>query len=130
MSFTHTITHGWSNGGGAITQAVAKTAGQEINIDENIAASQTDKAVALAIDVSQLKSLFILSDAAITLETNDGSAADDAITLAAGVPVVWQEGDAAACPLTTDVTGLFATTGAIGAGGANLQIRALVDPTV
>jgi hypothetical protein len=128
---THTMTYGFSNGGGTTdTVTVSKSAGAENNIDENIAQSQTNKLVAFAVDVSQLKSLWIKSSAAMTIKTNSSSAPDNTLTLAADVPVKWQEGDAHACPLTVDVTALYITTGAIGADGADLEINALVDPTV
>jgi hypothetical protein len=130
MSFTHTITTGWGNGGAAaITQAVSKTAGQEINIDETIADTTTDGLVALAIDVSQLESAFILSDQDLTLETNSGSAADATISLKANEPLIWRKATYFVNPFgSTDVTALYVTNAS--GSSASLRARLLIDPTV
>ena len=131
MSVSVTITRSIQLPGGVIQSGgVQKTAGQLIQIDENIPQSQTDALIALALDVSQIKALFMMCDTAITLETNSSSAPDNTIALVANVPITWAQGDANACPLTVDVTALYATNGAVGSGGSQLKIIALVDPTV
>ncbi len=133
MSLTHTITKTFiSNDGVSFSASVASSGGLEVNVDETIAGSSTDLAVAFACDVSQLKSLFILATAAMTIETNSGSASDNTITLAANVPFSWtnQDGldlrDTGETAITTDIASLFVTSSA----GGSLKIRALVDPTV
>lgn len=131
MAITHTLTRAWGLGSSRIEKIAAVPAGAEYNIDETIGAAASDAAVACALDVSQIKSLFIVADAAMTLETNDGGAPVNTITLQANIPFLWIVGDAplrdtAGGAITTDITGLFVTS----AAGGLLQIRALVDPTV
>jgi hypothetical protein len=92
-----------------------------------VANGQTNKEVVLAIDFSQLKAIFISSDRAVLIETNDGTTPDDTITLAANVPYIWQVGSASACLITEDVTKVFVTN-ASGAD-ANLRFRVLQDAT-
>lgn len=111
-----------------ITKSVVCTGGQVIRLDESIPDESTDLAVALALDVSQIKGLYIVSDQDLTLETNSGSAADDTIALVAGVPLVWHPGCYMTNPLATDVTALYVTN-ASGAA-ARLQAEIIVDPTV
>lgn len=131
MSVTHTITRSITRGGATKSASKAIAAGQEVVIDDTVAQSQTDLLYELTIDVSQLKSLYIVSDQDLTLETNaDDHAGGDLLTLKANQPVIWQLNDACACPITADVDGLYVTTGAIGADGANLYFAALIDPTV
>ena len=133
MSIKHTITETFvSNDGASFQASTESTGGLEINVDETIPALSTDLAVAFAVDVSQLKSLFILATAVMTIETNSGSAPGNTITLAAGIPFVWtsQSGmdlrDTAEAAITVDITGLFITSTA----GGSLKIRSLIDPTV
>lgn len=130
---THRITHGWSSGSASLIRAFDVSAGAECNIDESIADGANNLAVALTLDVSQLKSLFMLSDKDVTVETNNGAVPVNVFALKAGVPFVWNINDAAlrdtaGTAVVTDVTGLFVTN-ASGAA-ALLQIRALLDPTI
>lgn len=131
----HNIDLSWSRGANStdlVQQRVTKTAQSEIIIGDTespltVPGETTDMQVDVAIDVSQLKSLYIKSTTALTIETNSGSAADDTIVLVANEPLLWWDGCGWACPLTADVTGMFLTKA--GAGDANVQMRFLVDPT-
>jgi hypothetical protein len=131
----HNIDLSWSRGANStdlVQQRVTKTAQSEIIIGDTespltVPGSTTDMQVDVAIDVSQLKSLYIKSDTALQIETNSGSAADDTIALVANEPLLWWDGCGWSCPLTADVTGMFLTKA--GAGDANVQMRFLVDPT-
>lgn len=131
----HNIDFTWSRGSNSTDQTlqrVSKTADSEIIIGDadsplTVPGSTTDMQVDVAIDVSQLKSLYIKSSTALTIETNSGSAADDTLTLVANEPLVWWDGCGWSCPLTVDVTGMFLTKA--GAGDANVQMRFLVDAT-
>ena len=130
---THRITSGWSRGSENIVRSFDLSAGAENNIDETIPAGANNLAVAFALDVSQLKALFMLSDKDVTVETNSGAAPINTFALKAGVPFVWNTNDAslrdtAGTAVATDVTGLFLTNA--GASDALLQIRALLDPTI
>lgn len=131
--FTHTITKLFSSDSGvSFSSAIASTGGLEINVDEAIPALSSDLAVAFTADVSQLKSLYIVGSAAMTIETNDGGSPINTITLAANVPFVWTSQDSldlrdtAETAITTDITALYLTS----TGGGSLKIRALIDPTV
>jgi hypothetical protein len=128
MPFTHTFTETWSNGGSPVSKATEVAAGQEINIDETVTGNSTDLQINVGIDVSALKSLFMLCDRDITIQTNDGSSPDDTISLKANKPLIWRASEAYfANPLTVDVTEIFVTLAA--GDDATLKIRALVDPT-
>ena len=96
-------------------------------LDVDIADSETDKNVAWSVDVSQLQAIIIQSDQDITIETNNGSAPDDTLVLAAGVPYIWSTDSLDTNLLTTDVTSLYVTN-ASGAT-ANLQIECVLDAT-
>lgn len=94
-------------------------------MDVVVPALSTDYLVAYELDYSQCKGVFILADAAMTIETNSGSAPAQTISLTSGVPVAWMYG-AGTCPITADITALYVTSTA----GGNLTIRTLVDATV
>lgn len=131
---THTFTRGWSNGGSTLSKQIAVDAGAELNVDETIPASTTDALVAFAMDVSQLKGLYIVSNVALGLQFNDGTTPSNTITLVANRPYVWVFGDAAirdtaGAVITTDITGVYVTN-ADADNAALLQIRAIYDPTV
>ena len=130
--FTHRVVKGFSSDSAAYFQyTVASTGGLEVNVDELIPALSTDLLVNFAADVSKVLSLFIVSDVACTIKTNSDIAADNTITLAAGIPFTWtsQDGlpltDTAPAAISTDITKLYVTSTA----AANLKIRCLIDPT-
>src|SRR5689334_9529881 len=130
---THTINRTWSGAGSSIAASVQLQGGAELNIDEAIPDGTTNGLVAFAMDVSQLKALFIKSDVAMTIKTNSSGSPVNTITLAANTPFVWAQGDPALrdtgnTAITTDITALYVTN-ASGNNGT-LQIRALYDPTV
>ncbi len=109
MAFSHTVTK--SIQGNGVNKSLSSTysGSSGTNIQETIAIG-TDTLVNVAIDVSAIKSLYICSDVAMTLETNSSSAPDDTISLIAGVPLEWQAGVSYyACPLTVDVTKVYLT---------------------
>lgn len=131
---THSFTRGWTNGGGTISRTIAVQSGAELNIDESIPALTTDQLVAFAMDVSQLKGFYIVSDLPLVLETNSAGSPVNTITLAANIPYVWVFGDAAirdtaGAVITTDITAIYATN-VHATQAALLEIRALYDPTV
>lgn len=132
MSFTHTITHQTivNDGSASVTlkQVDAQTAGLEKNLSESIPDSSTDLLVAFTLDYSQCKTFVMWADQDITVETNNGSTPDDTFSLTAGIPVAWSAGQAATCPITTDITALYVTNSS--GSAANLNIRCLADPTV
>lgn len=121
------LTFAWTRGGATVTQNVTLTAEAGQVLDVAVAGSTTDLQVNLAIDVSQLSHIFLLADGALTIQTNDGTSADDTITLAANKPLVWYSGCGLACPLTVDVTDLYLTNAS--GSTVNLQVRVQSDAT-
>ncbi|MEQ1862325.1 MAG: hypothetical protein ABMA13_20595 [Chthoniobacteraceae bacterium] len=134
MTITHRFTRGWTPGSGlGFSRTTEKTADGENNRIVPVAAGVQNKAVALTIDVSQLKGLALLSDKAVKIETNSSSVPANIFNLAAGVPVIWFDGDPALLDteggaVTTDVTQIFITND--GDEDAEVQIGVLVDATV
>ena len=125
MAITHTLTYQWASGAGSITHAIAVSSGAENNLDEAIPENSTDLVVAFALDVSQLKALYMVADAAMTVKTNTG--ADQTFTLVANTPMAWNSGSPIVNPITVDITtGLKVTNTTAG----TLRIRALIDPTL
>ena len=108
---------------------VAKTAGLEVSVEEAIPANSTNlQIVGVTCDQSQLKSVYLKSDKALTLKTNSTGAPQDTISLVADSPIVWNDDmPAAACPFAGDVTALYVTEGA--GVDANLVVKLLQDPT-
>ena len=103
------------------------TSGARIAIDETIAVAN-NVAVSLAVDVSQIVGVYILSDQDLLLETNNSGTPDDTLSLKAGVPYIWNADKPDALAFGTDITALFATNASSAA--ARLQIEILKDPTV
>lgn len=128
MSVTHRITHKIESPEGTIEKINDYSANSNQNIvGETIADGQTNKQLSFTLDVSAVKSFFMVSDQDVTFETNDGSSPDDTIALKAGVPYVWNTDSYDAFLLGTDVTAIFITN----ASGetATLEIRAVQDPS-
>lgn len=127
MSFTHNITRTWSGPSGSLSKTTSQSADAEENRSFSVADAQTDVEIALVIDVSAMKALYMVSSRAVTIETNSSSSPAQTITLAANVPLVWTVSDPDANPLTVDVTKIFVTNAS--GGSADIEIRVLVDPT-
>ena len=92
MAITHRTTLHWSGSGAGslnLSGAVTETANAEQNRVLAIAAATPDQEFDLDFPFAALKSFFAISTQDVTIETNDGSAPDDTITLKAGVPVWW-----------------------------------------
>jgi hypothetical protein len=129
MSFVHKVTRSWSRGGDTLSITESISVDSEVNLDMQVASATTDGLHALALDVSQMKSMYLYSDRAVTLETNDGTTPGATVALAAGVPRIWSSTSGETNPFgATDVTALYVTN-ASGAA-ANIKIRIGVDPTL
>jgi hypothetical protein len=96
-------------------------------VDESIANGVTNGVVNLTLDISQVTSLVIYSDKALTLKTNNSGAPTDTIVLKAGIPYVWNSDSYDTCKITADVTVLYVTN-ASGAAAA-LKFDAVHDAT-
>ena len=129
MPFTNTCTYSTTYNKVRYEWSDNQSAGERHVVSESIPDSSTDLSVNWTADVSEIKSLLIVSDYAITVETNSGASPANTITLVAGEPVIWTAGmpGAPACPLTTDVTGLFITNAS--GSAALLTIKMIQDPT-
>jgi hypothetical protein len=96
-------------------------------VEESIPDSTTDQLVSLAFILAELLAFYMVSDKALTIETNSSSAPQETISLAAGVPFVYVPGAGLASPFGGNVTALYATNAS--GSAAALQIRVLVDAT-
>jgi len=99
----------------------------ENNLNEPIAAGQTNLGVTWACDVSAVVGFWMKADCDMVVKTNSSSVPIQTLNLVAGRVYHWNLGDLAAFFLTTDVTRLFVTT-AEGVSGT-LTIKCLYDAT-
>jgi len=128
MPITHTLEYQWrSSNGSNDTQPVTKSGDGETILQLAIADGVTDQLVTIAIDLSELESLYILSDQAVTIETNNGAAPADTFSMLADTPLVWHSTDYHANPLSVDVAALYITNAS--GSTANIDIRVLQDTT-
>ncbi len=92
----------------------------EVNYDATVAIG-TDVAILVALDISQIRTLCIVSDVAATLKTNSSGSPQETLTLVAGIPLLWdasQPGALIADIFAGDVTNIYVTN----AAAAHLQI--------
>lgn len=129
MAIEHIIKQEISAGGQTISKRITQTGSSEVNIDESGSGAVTDlQVIGFALDVSALKSLYIVASANMTLEFGDASTPDKTLALVADQPFVWHNLSLQANPFgSTDVDSLFITKA--GAGAWRLQIKALLDAT-
>ena len=129
MSFTNQLSHSVTYDNVTYEWSDNQTAGERHDLSESIPDSSTDLSVNWTADVSEVKSLLIVSNYAVTVETNSGSSPADTFTLVANEPIIWSASQpgSPACPLTTDVTGLFITNSS--GSAALLTIKMIQDPT-
>ena len=107
---------------------VTLTNESEFVLDVAVADSVTDGLHAMVLDVTQVKSIIITSDQAVTLEFNNSTTGVPTIVLVANMPYVWTTNSYDTLILTADVTALYITNAS--GSVANVKIRALIDPTV
>lgn len=127
MAFTNTTLERVTVGNDNLSQSNSISAASRVSLDETIADSTTDGAVGFTLDISAVKSFYMVSDQDILVEPNDGSTPDDPISLVAGIPYVWYTDKYDAFWFGTDITVLYITNAS--GSAANLKIEALVDPT-
>jgi hypothetical protein len=128
LDIGHTLTLSWARNGETISQTVTIEADSERNTNVTVPNATTDLRVNIAIDVSELKLLYIHSDQAVTIETNAVDATGgNTLTIAANKPLVWFVGCGMTNPLTADVTDMYITNA--GGTSANVKIRTLIDET-
>lgn len=121
---THTVAV--QGGGRSTSHNVAITANKRIMISGlTITTGNTDVEYDIDIDVSQIKSIYMVSDKALLVETNTATAAES-ISLRANEPLQWYSNSYHDAPFTTDITALFLTNAS--GSTATLFLDVLVDP--
>jgi hypothetical protein len=110
-----------------ITQATTLTADLRLTFNMSVPIAN-DQLVALAIDVSQVKAIVILSDQDLLLETNSSSSPAQTLSLKANVPYFWYTNKPVAMVFSTDITALYITNASASAAAFKMEI--LVDPTL
>ncbi len=109
----------------------------QVRLDTSVADSVTDQLHTIAIDVSQMALLYMTSDQALTVETNNASSPGDTIGLTANVPYLWRN-DNATCgaaaggadsvtKLSVDVTAIYLTNAS--GSTANFKLECIYDDT-
>lgn len=128
MSYIHTVQLGISAHGTTISETQRNYTNEGgAGFDVSVPDSSTDMQVDIAFDVSQVVAFTILSSQNVTLETNNGAAPADTISLVAGVAYHWDTDSYDTFQIATDVTAFFFTN-ASGAA-ATVQCRVTYDAT-
>jgi hypothetical protein len=127
MAFTQTIGYTSTLGGVTLTESKGYAASSSTSLEETVNNGQTDQEVVVAIDVSAVKAFYIVSDYAVTLETNSGSTPADTISLVADVPYVWTTDSYDTFQLGTDVTSFFFTNAS--GSNATIKMHTVIDAT-
>lgn len=129
MSFSHILTQSIQVSLAAVSGQKTYTAASRVSLSEAAPDSATT-VMAAAIDVSALKSFFLLSDQDVNIGTNDayGGSPDATIQLKAGVPYVWNTDSYDTFLLVAaDIVTLHVTNAS--GSSATIQMEALIDPT-
>lgn len=107
MAFTHTWGLTFRSGGQSVSSTTETvTSSGEANISESIPDNADDYKINIAIDISTLKSIFMLASVDMELYTNadhDG-AFDHHISLSAGQPLRWTTNSVEASPFAGDAS--------------------------
>lgn len=130
MAISHTLGLN-TTGATVVNKSVTITDEAILDLSFDVADSVTDELHTIALDVSTMKSLYIVSDQAITMEWNDITGTQGVIVFIADEPVLWwsnqkTDGGNTLNPLgTTDLT-LTYWTNASGSM-ANINFQATYD---
>lgn len=115
MAVSHVYNLTMSVGGAnKVLTTWTRTEELETNFDATLAVG-TDVAIGVALDISQIRSLTIVSSTAATIKTNASGAPQETLTLAAGVPLVFDAdmpGVAIGDIFAGDVTNMYVTNAA------------------
>ncbi len=115
-------------GGKVVRKTVISTNESKLTQSYSVADSQTDEQHAIDLDVSTIKSLYIVSTKAVTLEWNDASGTQGSLSLIADEPVLWwstqvTDGGTTLNPLgTTDITDFYVTNASGASADINIEI--------
>lgn len=127
MATSYGVTYALAAPSGTVSRSLSFSASAVTELSESVATASTDTLISVSIDVSAVKAFYLVSSAAITVETNSGSAADDTLSLVAGQPYVWHTGSYDTFLLGTDVTGLYITNAS--GSTAAIELRVIQDAT-
>lgn len=125
MAISHNVGFVFSNSGGPNVQFTAnQIADGQSSAEVVIAPGASAFSVIFPIDASQVKSIVMWADAAMTVLTkSSGGSTVNTFTLAANKPLIWQDG----FPTTNPITGDCATLAVSSTPGGNLYIYVLED---
>jgi hypothetical protein len=125
MAINHSIGIVFSNSGGPNQQFTStQTADGSSAAEVVIAPGASAFAVIFPIDASQVKSVVMWADAAMTVLTkNSGGSTVNTFALVANKPLIWQDG----FPTTNPITGDCATLAVSSTPGGNLYVYVLED---
>ncbi len=122
--FTHTIGNTYRTDAGTISSTSAIYTGDaEIDLDAVVALSTTNKEFDIQFVKTDVISLIMQSDKAVTVKTNSSGSPSDTISLAANMPLVWHTDSPTSMPLAGNVTKIFVTNA--GSTNAAIKIRVL-----
>ena len=126
---THKLTIAIEGSGISISHDISSTDFGVMLIDgETVATAETDKQLTFDLDVSAVKSFFLVSSADITLETNAIDATGgNTLALKADEPYIWHTQSLDSFLLTLDVTTSYWTNAS--GDTATIYCVALFDPT-
>jgi hypothetical protein len=107
---TATLKSGFTKDGAAVENTVTVTGSGFREVEETVAANQTDKLMNIAFTYADLLWIYIESDAGCTIETNAVDATGgQTITITAGVPFFWQKNSGIPNPISANVTKIYVT---------------------
>lgn len=129
MSFTHSVGITYKTAEGTISSTTdTYTADAEMALDDQVAASTTNKEFDLSLTQANIKSMVLYSDQAVTVKTNSATSPSDTINLAAKIQLVWNTDSHFSIPFSGNVTKFFITNS--GGVAANLKFRFLANQGV
>jgi hypothetical protein len=125
---THTFTNTWQGDGGgkSLSASVPVVGAGENNKGPTVVNNgATNQLLAITQVVANMKGLWLLSNADLTIKTNSTSSPGNTINLKAGQPYIWYAGAYWSNPFTVDITAWYLTN----ASGqqARLDTRILTD---
>ncbi len=120
-----------SGAGEVVNKSITITDEAILDLSFDVADSQTDELHTIALDISEVKSVYIVSDQNITVEWNDVSGTQGDMDLLAGEPVIWwstqvTDGGNTLNPLSTTDLATTYWTNASGST-ANINFQAVYD---
>jgi len=127
VSFTHTLEQKIATAGRSVPCSNSYSGDGQLSRSIPVPDDSADMEVAIVLDVSEIKLIFIKSDQDMTLETNNAGSPVDTISLLANKPYIWDEDSYFVNLLTTDVTKIFLTQSS--GSAATLDIEAVFDST-